>query len=99
MSEQSYLIIYNDNWADEMDINGFRIMSESEWNEYQQAFNNHEGTYYFGIGTNEEIELDSASQILDRMNARKITEEEVKMLQKLFRTDSFGFFPYEPYEH
>ena len=83
-----YLFIeYNSNWADEMDVNGFFITTKELWDERVEAFRKHFEdepflTYY--VGTNEEIEYLMFEDVLNDFTITEITEEEAKVLDKLF---------------
>ena len=91
------LCIFEGNWADEMDISGFKIMSDEEWTEYQKAFNKYDDTIYYCIGTNEEMEYENGPEVLnDIRTVVDISETEEKFLKtsfKLNRRFEFGFFP------
>jgi len=93
--ETKYLVIYADNWADEMDVEGSRIFeSKTELDKYFDEFKKQiedEG-YSFGIGTNEEIEYDTFSDFERAFSIHPITDEEIKVLEK-FGFESSGQFP------
>lgn len=88
-------IYYSDNWADEMDISGSRVMSEKEYEEYiaraKYAFEVN-GTVDFGIGSNESIEFESFEVFEQTLTVHEITEEDMKILVR-FGLDDFGHFP------
>lgn len=85
---KEYLITYSDNWADEMDIDGHRIMSGSELNEYikyAKLVFKKDGCYDYYIGTNQEINYESFKDFAEHFEIQEISEEEHKVLSK------FGF--------
>lgn len=97
------LVKYDSNWADEMDVSGFRIMTDDDWEAYQEAFKNHFDAgeqYSHGIGTNEEIEYEDIKQFMSDFKVEEITTEEAAVIHKFFskgsREDGEGFFPYRP---
>lgn len=95
--ESYYLITYRDNWADEMDIDGFSYMTSSEKEEYFSKFKEHFdqcGSYVFYLGTNEEIEYSDYKQFKNSFDIKKIEQDEYKTLEKFF-SKSEGFFPYD----
>lgn len=81
-----YLLSYQDNWADEMDVEGFMILDTSqmiEWNETmtkaRELFKN--VSYDFWIGTNEEIEYDSFDEFNRCFSRKKISAEVASTLK------------------
>jgi len=80
------LIRFNDNYADEFDVEGFFALSEEDWKAYKAKIKKVIGDNYFtfNIGTNEEIEYDGAKEYLSRLKQVKITQEEYDTLLKLF---------------
>lgn len=98
------LVIYEDNWADELDVEGFRVFFDHEWMQILNGLNDPERypeTYCFG--SNEEIEYESPIQILATLEAKDISNEEYEMLCNLFNNGlpvykderpAFGYFPY-----
>lgn len=87
------LIKYNDNYADEFDINGFQIMEETEWNTYVakvRLCTNWPQSRWFG--TNEGVQWPSAQEHLQNFEVIEITEEEATPLYKNFIGGAFGYF-------
>jgi hypothetical protein len=53
-SEMSWvLVVFRDNWADEMDLRGFRVFTVESWQAYQDGIPNR--GFSIGFGTNEDI--------------------------------------------
>jgi hypothetical protein len=99
MSEKHFILKYNDNWADEMDISGFAVMTESERDEYFAVFKkvfDINGYYTFVVGTNEEVEYNTLQDFTNAFHMSEITEEEAKVFSKFFGNE-FGFFPTAEY--
>ena len=89
------LVKYNSNWADEMDIEGFKLFTDKRWKEYQKRFEEYfvENIFYnFYIGTNEEIEYESFVKFMKDFEVIEITDKEAKTIKKFFDKTS-GFFP------
>lgn len=94
------LLKYDSNWADEMDIDGFTIMSDEGWESWKtdiQKFFKKREYWNYGIGTNEDIEYGSAKEVLKDIKVIDISEDEADIIDKLFFKDSvyktFGYFP------
>lgn len=92
------LVKYDSNWADEMDINGFKVLTDKQWEKYQRDFKKHfkEECYTYYVGTNEEIEYSDFEEFRNNFNVSEITDEEAAVLKKLFAnlsTNGYGFFP------
>ena len=92
------LVKYDSNWADEMDIDGFKVLTDKQWEKYQRDFKKHfkEEWYTYYVGTNEEIEYGDFEEFRNDFNVSEITDEEAAVLEKLFGNlskYSYGFFP------
>jgi len=86
---QKILVSWDTNWADEMDISGWSIMTEKEATEFKEKLKNIKSWFTICVGTNEDIEYASGKDLLDELEFKKITEEEEKIIKKFFG-DSFG---------
>lgn len=79
------LVQYNGNWADEMDLYGFRIMDKTIWENHMAralrflAFNDFEKC----VGTNEEV-THTKSSYERSFTATDISETEEAMIKRLF---------------
>lgn len=86
------LIKFETNWADEMDIYGFCIMTAEEW-EYKKKEIKHcsfpEEVYF---GTNEYNIYETPEEFLNEFKETEITDFEVQLIDKLF-TNDYGRFP------
>jgi hypothetical protein len=96
------LVKFDSNWADEMDIDGFMVMTQDEWDQYKAHTKKFfeqlgERSWSFGIGTNEEIEYESHDEFIRELKVEEITDVEYESLAHLFKyydgTVQFGFFP------
>lgn len=93
------LVKYDSNWADEMDIDGFRLFTDEQWEEYQKDFKKlfkEDRGYTYYVGTNEDIEYNSFDEFMSDLKVSEITDEEATVLKKLFdnlTTYGYGFFP------
>lgn len=86
---------YSDNWADEMDITGGQIFTKTEWDAYRKAARKvfkDNGGYTFYMGTNQYIEYSSYEDFKNCFEIKKLSIEEVHMLERL-GLDCMGIFP------
>jgi hypothetical protein len=91
---QKVLVIFKDDWADEMDIVGFDIISKDEW-EYKKLEIEHcPFPQEVGFGTNESNTYESAKEFISNFQTIEISLEQEQTLVKLFRYKQFGTFPY-----
>lgn len=85
-----YLYKFSDNWADEMDIEGFAVMTEDEKDaalvKIKRQFKRG-GTICFG--SNEENEYDNLNDVLACISWNEISQSEYNTLRKLFG-NTFG---------
>lgn len=95
MSTKYFLVSYSSNWSDEMDIDGFCVMTEAGKKKYFEDFKKVfevNGLYTFYVGTNEEIEYSNFADFKNDFTVEEISEEEAKVLDKLFQ-GSYAFVP------
>lgn len=78
------LVKWSDNWADEMDVEGFAIMDGSEWKEFQETARRVNSPISISVGTNEEVEYPNGTALLENIKAKKITTDEAKTIIKFF---------------
>ncbi len=92
-----HLIKYNDNWADEMDLDGFRLMERKEYKEFVKgirAIKEFPLEIYFG--TNQEVTFESVEDIMKSLKFETVTEDEFALLEALFPQAArwgYGVFP------
>lgn len=109
-----YLVKYNDNWADEMDINGFALFTEEEHDEFISMVNKicdllRAGeTFEYYIGTNEFIIHDYEPYFADSFKIHSISPLAYEFIRDNMCDGGsiYGFFPMdamwdflERYEH
>ena len=78
------LVKWSDNWADEMDIEGFIIDDKEkveEWLNNMKSITRH---FDICIGTNEDVDYDNGEQFAETISVIDITEEDEKLLKRLF---------------
>lgn len=88
------LIKFEDNWADEMDLEGFCLTTKDAWTKvvehYQEEY---EGEFTASFGTNEENEYDSVDDFFSNFTVTEVSDEEAAVIKKLFGSCRFGTFP------
>ena len=95
--KMKYLISFNDNWGDEMDVCGWGIYTEEEKNEYLESVSNYfkeNGYCSIYVGSNQEIEYEDEKEFLNTLEIKEITDEEEKTIKKIFGC-SYGKTPSE----
>lgn len=75
---------------DNIEINGFVVMTEKEMLNYERLANEINWPFYFNWG-DEEIEYSSGDDLLTRIDFKEITSDESKLFKRLFE-NSFGAF-------
>lgn len=88
------LIIFKGNWADEMDIEGFTIVSKEHWEYMQLETRNTEFPIELGIGTNEEMTYEDPEEYLRHFKVHEISDQKVAWLQDIFGNYDFGHVPW-----
>lgn len=96
-----YYVHYVDNWADEMELEGFALMDEKEYEHYTATVNAiiadiESGLpFIYYVGSNEEIEYDNVDDFLSAFETSEF-EEYPEGIEMVFgkKFPEFGFFPY-----
>ena len=96
-----WLVKLADNWADEMDIEGFSVMSTGDFTLWARAVEAvakkiDEGhCFEWYIGTSEWIDWDSGEDFKKAFNCEVISDEEANILKRLLLEGmaSYGLFP------
>lgn len=86
------LVIFEGNWADEMDIKGFDIVTKEWWDEFVESIpeNKHLSQY---IGSNQGMYWDGKKDYLRDFKIAEITKDEEAVIKKFF-PHQFGKVPY-----
>lgn len=82
--KEFFMVKYEDNWADEMNIEGFMVMNSQELENWKSRIPK---KYRFNLGTNEEIEYDSKKEFLNTIKINSISVEEARFLYGHFGSD------------
>ena len=78
------LLKFESNWADEMDVEGFLVVTKEYWEDAKKELNKIEGECHLCVGTNEYINWSSGSEIIEEITVEELSEEEVKVFKKKF---------------
>ncbi len=96
-----YLGFWKSNWADEMDVEGFKVLNEEEYklivsqiekfkNKYKGVSEDEDYEVFFRIGSNEDMCYDSKDDLISEISFEEISKEEYDSYIKRFG-HSFGF--------
>lgn len=96
-----WLVKLTDNWADEMDLEGFSIMSTGQFTLWAKTVEEvakkiDEGrSFEWYFGTNEWIVWNSGKDFKEAFSCEVITDEEAEVLKRLLLHElaSYGLFP------
>ena len=96
-----WLVKFYDNWADEMDIEGFSIMSTSQFTQWAKTVEEvakkiDEGrSFEWYFGTNEWIDWKTGKDFKEAFSCEVITDEEAEVLKRLLLQGFavYGLFP------
>lgn len=86
---------YDNNWADEFDVEGFIIVEQEWWENHQKEVREKFGKQHreVGFGTNEEIEYCDADDYLNSFTVLSLTQDEIGVLKKALGGSFFGIVP------
>jgi hypothetical protein len=82
---KKYLVKESSDWADEFDIEGFKIIeAESEEKVEEKLIDGRKFPCELYFGTNEAQEYETKEELLNDVEIVEISEEEVKVFEKFF---------------
>ena len=84
-----FLVTFNDTIG-EIEINGFAIMTDKEIEEFEEFAYSITWPFSYKMG-DDELEYTSGEDLLTRVEYKEITNEETKVLKKLFNNE-YGVF-------
>lgn len=88
--ETYYLVKFEDNWADEMNIYGFKLFKNDEFEILQKKISSITGSIVIGFGTNQDNEYDDYNDLLNCFEIIPISLEKYNLLMELFPYGEFG---------
>lgn len=86
MEKDMVLLKFEDNWADEMDVAGYEVITLRQlehFNKRVEAYFSENDSFEYYFGTNEFIEYNSAIELLSKYSVLTITETDYQTLNKL----------------
>jgi len=84
IKKDKVLVQWNSDWADEMDIYGYIVVTKEEADAFKKKAKNTKEPFSVYVGTNEEIDYPDGEALLDELTFQNLTEEECKTIQKFF---------------
>ncbi len=78
------MLVYEDNWADEMDVAGFILLESDIWKSTKIKIENLKDIE-IGVGSNEDIEYATGLELLEQIQEIELTDNEVKMYKTHFK--------------
>ena len=90
--ETTYLVKVSDNWADEMDVAGLFLVTETEWRKYLDFLNARGYVGEVSVGTNQEIDYEEVSDYLKRFKLREVNRPEIAMLYRILGLSPCEFY-------
>jgi hypothetical protein len=78
------LIKFSDNWADEMDVNGWVILDSQKWVKIKEKVEAYNDYFSIGFGSNQENEYENGEDFLEAINIRLLSENEFIVLTSCF---------------
>jgi hypothetical protein len=84
-----FLVTFTDT-LDDIEINGFTVMTEKEFESFEETAISITWPFIYGMGQ-DELEFSSGDDFLTRIESKEITNDEAKTLKRLF-DDNFGVF-------
>lgn len=86
MENDIIILKFKDNWADEMDVEGYEVITLGQLRYFiekaEEYFSNNNSLEYY-FGTNEYIEYTSSTELLSKYSILDITETDYQNLNKL----------------
>ena len=89
-----YLVTFNDQLG-EIELKGFVVMTDKEYEKFEELAASITWDFIYQI-SEEEIEFSSGEDLLTRIDYKEISNEEAKVIKKLFNNE-FGVFVTEEY--
>jgi len=78
--KEKVIVFFNDNWADEIEFEGFKIIDKSEWEDIVEKVENYNEPIYTSFGSNQEQEYENGIVLLNCYGSKDLTETEAKII-------------------
>lgn len=84
-----YLVTFNDQYND-VELHGFKIMTDKEVESFEELASSISWNFIYPLNVGE-LEFSSGEDLLSRLEFKEISNEEYKVLSKIF-DEEFGIF-------
>ncbi len=84
MTKNYVLLKFSDNWADEMDVEGFLVVSKEYWLKREAELGEEQDALHLCIGTNEYLEWEDGETLLDSIEVLELEDAHAQLLAKQF---------------
>lgn len=85
-----YIVTFSDQIND-VEISGFRLMSEKEVESFESLAESIRWSFYFQLANDVELEFADGNDLLSKLDFKEVSAEEFKALKKVF-SEGFGTF-------
>lgn len=87
----SYVLLqFESNWADEMDVAGFLVVTRDYWDKARARLLAIDAECHLCVGTNEYINWGSGAEVVDDISETNLTDAEVAFFRKHFPVCGYG---------
>ena len=99
VEEEHYLVKFEENWADEMDVYSFAVFTAKQYRNWRALLERMKKAseycvFSYSFGTNEEQDYDEFEEFERCFTAKPITKAQADTIRDLFGTDTYyGGFP------
>lgn len=99
IEEEHYLVKFEENWADEMDVYSFAVFTAKEYRNWRNVMDRLEvamdsAVLTYSFGTNEEQDYEDFKEFVECFSVKPITKAQADTIRDLFGTDTYyGGFP------
>lgn len=92
--KQQVMVVFSEDWADEMNMDGFDVMDKEVWEKESARIRAYDGCLGVGFGTNEDTEYRNGVEALRSYKVKNISDDDVKIVKKFVRLP-YGQFPFD----
>ena len=85
---------WSDNWSDEIDVYGWAIFDESEWEKFAEELRNIPEDNYpivHYIGSNQELWYNDYKELMESLSPKTITDEDANAIHRVFGVLGYNF--------
>ena len=87
------LVQFKGNWAGEMDIYGFTVLSPEGWNEYKSDLLSLDQVVEWNIGSHTTMAFANGESVIKSLKLQTIADEDAEVIKRLFGGHQFGKVP------